>query len=412
MSKLYTDFPIVNYLLGELLSGLQSILKENLIGVYVYGSLVWGDFDEGCSDIDVFVALSQEMSLQEFGSLEALHHKLAKDFPAWNDRIEVAYASYNLLQHFKTETGKIAVISPGEPFNIKSAGTDWLINYYLLQRKSLNLFGPSPMQIIAPVSNSEFVTNVKKQAIEWQDWVIHTRESLGFQYYAVLTLCRALYVLHHQEQPSKLKAGIWAKNQFQKWQELIQRALTKAGLTDANQALIEENYQEVTAFVDDIVQHIKKMGMSMSVNELKMIKTTTKHEWDVACHFRQFYFFDKAGLSDPYTWTFEHDSHVHFVLYHGSDIIGYTHLQLWPKDRAALRIIVIDEEKRNHQYGSQFLSLCENWLKNQGYHSLHVESSPAALKFYRNNGYIDMPFEDPDGYEGDVRDTPVGKVLS
>ncbi|HHT9916358.1 TPA: hypothetical protein ACT9LE_001654 [Legionella pneumophila] len=42
---------------------------------------------------------------------------------------------------------------------------------------------------------------------------------------------------------------------------------------------------------------------------------------------------------------------------------------------------------------------------------MHVESSPDALKFYRNNGYIDMPFDDPDGYEGDARDTAVGKIL-
>lgn len=119
----------------------------------------------------------------------------------------------------------------------------------------------------------------------------------------------------------------------------------------------------------------------------------------------------KAGLSDPYTWTFTHDAHVHFVLYQGVEIIGYAHVQLWPKERAALRIIVIDEARRNHRYGSQFLTLCEKWLKNQGYQSLHIESSPDALKFYRNNGYIDMSFNDPDGYEGDARDTAVGKIL-
>lgn len=74
-----------------------------------------------------------------------------------------------------------------------------------------------------------------------------------------------------------------------------------------------------------------------------------------------------------------------------------------------MRIIVIDELKRNHQFGRQFLVLYEKWLKSQGYKNLHIESSPAALKLYKLNGYIDMPFDDPDGYESDPQDTAVGK---
>ncbi|STX51746.1 glutamate rich protein GrpB [Legionella busanensis] len=151
----------------------------------------------------------------------------------------------------------------------------------------------------------------------------------------------------------------------------------------------------------------KKAGF----NGLRIVKALTPREWDKVRYFRQFYFFDAAGLSDPYLWTFDHHAHAHFVLFHGSDIIGYTHLQLWPYNRAALRIIVIDEPKRSCQYGSQFLALCEKWLKSQNYSSLHVESSPAALRFYRNNGYINMPFNDPDGHKGDVRDIAVGKIL-
>ncbi|MHA3089572.1 nucleotidyltransferase domain-containing protein [Legionella pneumophila] len=124
MNKLHPTFSTENRLLTELLSGLQSILKENLLGVYVYGSFVWGEFDETTSDIDVFVALNQEITPQEFEALDNLHNELVKHFPVWNDRIEVAYASYKMLQHFKTDIGKIAVISSGEPFNIKNAGTD------------------------------------------------------------------------------------------------------------------------------------------------------------------------------------------------------------------------------------------------------------------------------------------------
>ncbi|HAT1820791.1 TPA: GNAT family N-acetyltransferase [Legionella pneumophila] len=177
------------------------------------------------------------------------------------------------------------------------------------------------------------------------------------------------------------------------------------------QELARQYSDDITAYCLGKEDFIAIIDKKAGFNGLRMVKALTPREWDKVRHFRQFYFFDKAGLSDPYTWTFEHDAHVHFVLFQGSEIIGYTHLQLWPHNRAALRIIVIDELKRNHQYGNRFLTLCEKWLKSQGYQSLHVESSPDALRFYRNNGYIDMSFDDPDGYEGDARDTAVGKIL-
>ncbi|HAU1193255.1 TPA: GNAT family N-acetyltransferase [Legionella pneumophila] len=177
------------------------------------------------------------------------------------------------------------------------------------------------------------------------------------------------------------------------------------------QELARQYSDDVTAYCLGKEDFIAIIDKKAGFNGLRMVKALTPCEWDKVRHFRQFYFFDKAGLSDPYTWTFEHDAHVHFVLFQGSEIIGYTHLQLWPHNRAALRIIVIDELKRNHQYGNRFLTLCEKWLKSQGYQSLHVESSPDALRFYRNNGYIDMSFDDPDGYAGDARDTAVGKIL-
>ena len=65
-------------------------------------------------------------------------------------------------------------------------------------------------------------------------------------------------MLQYQEQGSKLKAGTWAKNQFPKWQVLIQRALTKAELNNASHDLIDKTYQEVTAFVNEMVQHIQE----------------------------------------------------------------------------------------------------------------------------------------------------------
>jgi predicted nucleotidyltransferase len=46
----YTD---INALLDSLLMHMQNILRQKLVGLYLYGSLVSGDFDYESSDIDV-----------------------------------------------------------------------------------------------------------------------------------------------------------------------------------------------------------------------------------------------------------------------------------------------------------------------------------------------------------------------
>ncbi|MBA2628467.1 MAG: GNAT family N-acetyltransferase, partial [Rickettsiaceae bacterium] len=107
---------------------------------------------------------------------------------------------------------------------------------------------------------------------------------------------------------------------------------------------------------------------------------------------------------------FNHSEHVHLVLYQGTEIIGYAHIQFWSDHRAALRIIVIDEDKRNKNAGSKFLALSEKWLKSLGVKSIHAESRQASLVFYLKNGYTEMSFNDPEEHEPDPHDIPVAKV--
>lgn len=145
---------------------------------------------------------------------------------------------------------------------------------------------------------------------------------------------------------------------------------------------------------------------------LRMVQALTDREWEAARHFRQKYFFNRIPVDDSYTWIFKNPYPVHFMLYKAAKIIGYAHIQLWPENRATMRIIVIDELYRNKGIGSQFLKICERWLSHQNIKKLLVKSSPDAYKFYCKNGYIEMPFNDPDGYEGDPQDIEVGTNLS
>ncbi len=166
---------------------------------------------------------------------------------------------------------------------------------------------------------------------------------------------------------------------------------------------------------------IRAVLQEAGFNRMRMLKCNDATEWAAAKYFRDTYCFGPHGIEDPsdyaeassdkYTWTFNHAEHAHLVLYQGTEIIGYAHIQFWPDQRAAIRIIVVDETKRNQSFGSRFLALIEKWLKSLGVKSVHAESRQTSLRFYLKNGYTSMPFDDSDGHESDPNNVPAGKVL-
>lgn len=147
-------------------------------------------------------------------------------------------------------------------------------------------------------------------------------------------------------------------------------------------------------------------------NGWRIVRALTDREWATVRALRQQYFFKLISSPDPFTWTFEHKDHIHFVFYKNADIIGYIHLHLWPEERAVLRMLVIDEPYRNRGFGSQFLKLCERWLLQQGIKSLLVQASQETHTFFCDHGYVEMTFEDPDRYEADSRAIRMGKCLA
>ena len=243
-----TPYADINQLLELLLSGIQKILGEKLIGLYLYGSLVIGDFDPNISDIDLVAALSSDIDDKEFGALQKMHDDFAKKYKEWDDRIEVCYISVAALHAVRSRTSQIANISPGEPFHRRESSIEWLTDWYVVREKGITLFGPSPKTIIEPISKDEFIRSVKANAKAWRVWIndMHNRKS---QAYAILTLCRALYAYKNGEQVSKKQAALWAEQELPEWSKLIQNALLWREDWRNEQVDHAETFPEILRFV-------------------------------------------------------------------------------------------------------------------------------------------------------------------
>lgn len=219
-----TPYPDINELLGSLLSQMQDILGDRLVGLYLYGSLVTGDFDREISDIDLLAATSGDIDEREFEALDRMQNGFVSVHRYWEGRLEIAYLSLHALKTFKTHASPIAVISPGEPFHIKEAGKDWIINWYIVREKGVTLAGPPPTAIIEPISIEEYIQSVKEHAGGWRERISDVRNR-GSQAYTILTMCRALYTCRNGEPVSKIQAAVWAEQELPEWAALIQNAV-------------------------------------------------------------------------------------------------------------------------------------------------------------------------------------------
>jgi hypothetical protein len=254
-----TRYPHVNKLLADLLAGMRGILGDRLVGLYLHGSVVTGDYDAH-SDVDLLAALADDLTDADFAALDALHQTMVANDAQWDNHIEIAYLSLHGLKTFRTERSQIGIISPGEPFHFLSAGIDWLMNWYMVRERGLTLYGPPPQAIIDPIPTAEFVQAVKDHIVTAPNWIKNGAD-LPWQSYTILTSCRALYTVNHGEQVSKAKAAEWVQQQLPEWADTIKDALIwRQGVRDLK---IDpaETLPNTLLFVNIIVERIRGMSV-------------------------------------------------------------------------------------------------------------------------------------------------------
>ena len=214
---------VVSALLTRLQDGLAAALGPQIVGVYLYGSLVTGDFDFDISDIDLVVVLNEPLDHGRFKALHELHGQTVRAYPAWDDRLELAYISAEGLRSFRARSSTIGIISPGEPFHLLEAGADWLISWYALREIGIALQGPPIDTLIEPLSKRAWLEAVRGHICAYRESLASAPDK-PYLAYIVLTVARGLYTLAHERDCSKLVASKWLADEHPQWSPLLERA--------------------------------------------------------------------------------------------------------------------------------------------------------------------------------------------
>lgn len=216
--------PSVGALLTRLVDSQQEALGINLIGSYVFGSVVTGDFESGISDVDMVTVIRANLKAAEVAALAQLHLDIVEEMPEWEDRVEVVYLSSRALKTFRTESAAAARISPGEPFHEIEVDSSWLIDWYQLREVGIALLGPPATSLVPVISSDEYVEAVRQHVLDWPD-LVDEPLTRGDQAYAILTMCRGLRTWRTGQHVSKREAARWASEALPEHAQLIQDAV-------------------------------------------------------------------------------------------------------------------------------------------------------------------------------------------
>ena len=250
----WSEYEEVNYIIEKLLDGHKHVFGDRMEGFYLYGSLIWGDFDIVSSDIDTLCVITSEVTLDEIEKLGIMHEEIVNEMPLWRDRVEVHYASLNGLKHFRQSLFKMGNISPGEPLHIIDAGIDWLDEWFCVQEYAITLFGIDKEKVIPRIEKYEFIQTICGYARSFRERIRASKQCCYSQSYAILTLCRALYTLENEDQVSKLAAARWAIDFLPEYSDVIRSALIWRNERNSSCRNPYETYVLAEKFVNDILE--------------------------------------------------------------------------------------------------------------------------------------------------------------
>lgn len=255
MSTSLELYPEVNNLLLDLLARATAILGENFVGMYLYGSLATDDYVPDRSDLDFVVVTDRTVSDQQVEVLRAMHRQLIDEEGRLAKKLEGAYVPRAVIRQHSADHPGVPTINEGE-FYLAPLGPDWNIQRYVIRGGDRRLAGPPARELIDPVEFPQIVRGILGAIETWWEPMLGDPTLLerpGYQPFAVLSMCRALYAIREGELASKEVAAIWAIERLPgKWEPLIQEAMR---WRDGDQI---GSIDETIAFMELAIQMIKR----------------------------------------------------------------------------------------------------------------------------------------------------------
>lgn len=250
-----TPYKEIDELIEEFKKEIIQSLNQNLVGLYLTGSLSYDDFVPDRSDIDFQVIVKLPLSTSEIVDVEKLHAYIEEKYPKWAKRIECSYTPQSMLSDIQPPIDPRPWWGAGIMYPKAPYGNEWIINQYQLYNYAIPLHGPDYKSLTKSIDISDVQKGCVKDLFqEWEPKIQYV-DSLNShnRSYIVLNLCRILYTVSQSAVSSKTISAGWVKNTFPQWKDLIETAERWVYGTEMSY------HEEMKQFIQFVIAQVKNL---------------------------------------------------------------------------------------------------------------------------------------------------------
>lgn len=234
-------------------------LSENLITIYLHGSLAMGCFNPKNSDIDFIVVINKRLEREVARRITDATLELHDELPNKNGfefsivlkehldpfiyptPIEFHYSPLH-RDRYQTDENYLCGGYEDEDF-----ASQFVVAYY----RGKLLYGKSLKDICKPIDRKYFVASIYSDVKDSKENIVNN------PVYVVLNLCRVIYYLQEEILSSKKEGGEWGLQSLPEYfHPIIRECLDRYSGVDEE---IELDSQQLMHFSDTVLTEIKRM---------------------------------------------------------------------------------------------------------------------------------------------------------
>lgn len=219
----------VSELLRDIAESYRAVLGDNLVGIYIHGSLAFGCFVSGASDVDYIAVVKNDPEPEQKTAIirETLRLELQNPPKGLEMHILSLTACKNfshpcpfLLHYSAFHRGKAEKDPADFAFNMHGTDPDLAAHITVMNAVGIPLFGPNVADIFSPVPEKDYLDSIMFDVNSAEEEISQN------PVYFILNLCRVLAHIREQKILSKADGGKWGlKNLPPKFSRLIYSAL-------------------------------------------------------------------------------------------------------------------------------------------------------------------------------------------
>jgi predicted nucleotidyltransferase len=203
----------VQQILDRVVISYQTILHQNLVGIYLHGSLAMGCFNPASSDVDFLVIVKENPAFNELRELVDVLLKLSRNGPKKgfemsvlleDDVINFKYPTHFVLHYSESHQHRYET----QPDYICGGfeDPDLAAHITVLRERGACLVGKPIDEVFQAVPEKYYIESIMQD-------IIPSKEGISDNpVYYVLNLCRVLSFLKDEKVLSKKEGGEWADN--------------------------------------------------------------------------------------------------------------------------------------------------------------------------------------------------------